>query len=53
MANFDEYDSTLKSDLLEREVFKIKSDDAWKFTEIYKTNGKEPSNKENKQVAES
>jgi 5-methylcytosine-specific restriction endonuclease McrBC GTP-binding regulatory subunit McrB len=34
-ADFDEYDSSIKNDLMERSVFEIKAEDEWNFESIY------------------
>ena len=35
-ADFDEYDSSIRNDLMERAVFEIKLDEDWEFESIYK-----------------
>ena len=37
-ANFDSYDSSIKEDLLTKEIYKIKHENEWNFVSIYKNN---------------
>lgn len=36
-AEFDEYDSSIKNDLMERSIFEITDEDDWNFENIYKS----------------